>query len=85
VEREKAAIGVLITMEEPTKPMRVEAASAGFYESPWQTKHPKIQILTVAELLDGKGIDAPPSKDIRTFKKAPRVKPKPKGSQAEMF
>ena len=35
VDREKAAIGVLITMDEPTKPMRTEAASAGFYESAW--------------------------------------------------
>ncbi len=35
VDREKAAIGVLIAMDEPTKPMRTEAASAGFYTSPW--------------------------------------------------
>ena len=51
VEREKAAIGVLISMEEPTKPMRKEAASAGFYESNWNpgktTEHSKIQIITV--------------------------------------
>ena len=32
IEREKAAIGVLITMEEPTKPMTKEAAEAGFYK-----------------------------------------------------
>jgi len=32
IEREKAAIGVLITMEEPTKPMLKEAAEAGFYK-----------------------------------------------------
>jgi DNA modification methylase len=74
VDREKAAIGVLITMEAPTKPMRTEAASAGFYDSPWGTKHPKIQIITVGELLDGKTIDTPPLQDVRTFKKAPRVK-----------
>ena len=41
VEREKAAIGVLIALEEPTRNMKAEAAGAGFYESPWQTKHPK--------------------------------------------
>ena len=34
VEREKAAIGVLITMEEPTRNMKAESAAAGFYESP---------------------------------------------------
>jgi len=85
VEREKAAIGVLITMEDPTAPMRKEAASGGFYDSPWGTKHPKIQILTVGELLDGKTLDAPPSRDIRTFKKAPRATRKSKENQAEMF
>ncbi len=42
--------GVLITMYEPTAPMRAEAASAGFYQSQWG-RHPRIQILTVAELL----------------------------------
>jgi len=42
VEREKAQIGVLLTMQEPTAPMRKETASAGFYESPgWHTKHPR--------------------------------------------
>jgi hypothetical protein len=33
-------------------------------------------MLTVAELLAGKGIDMPPSRDLRTFKKAPRAKGK---------
>jgi len=73
VEREGAAIGVLITMAKPTQPMREEAASAGFYTSPWGT-HPRLQILTVAELLDGKRIDAPPLGQVdQTFKKAPRA------------
>ena len=85
VDREKAAIGLLITMEAPTAPMRKEAASAGFYESPWGTKHPHIQILTVGELLEGKTLDAPPSRDIRTFKKAPRAPRKPRDSQREIF
>lgn len=84
VEREKAAMGLLITMEESTAPMRKEAASAGFYDSPWGTKHPRIQILTVGELLEGKTLDAPPSRDIRTFKKAPRIKKKNQ-SQKEML
>jgi hypothetical protein len=38
--------------------MRKEAASAGFYETPWG-KHPRLQILTVGELLSGKRIDMP--------------------------
>ncbi len=86
VSREKAAIGVLISMDEPTKPMRVEASSAGFYESPWDNcKYPKIQLLTIADLLGGKGILAPPTKDIRTFKKARRVKGKAEHTQPKLF
>jgi DNA modification methylase len=77
VEREKAAIGVLITMQAPTQNMRTEAASAGFYQSPWGTRHPRVQILTVQDLLDGKKIDMPPSRDLRTLKKAPKAKPNP--------
>jgi hypothetical protein len=75
LDREKAEIGVLITMQEPTNPMRTEAASAEFYDSPWGTRHPSLQILTVAELLAGKRIDMPPIRHVnKTFKKAPRAK-----------
>ncbi|MBA7553752.1 hypothetical protein ES705_46351 [subsurface metagenome] len=77
VEREKGQIGVLITMQEPTHPMRSEAAGAGFYESPgWGKKYPKMQILTIEELLGGKEIDMPPLGEVSvTFKKAQRAKP----------
>jgi hypothetical protein len=75
LDREQAEIGVLITMQEPTQPMRTEAADAGFYDSPWGTRHPRLQILTVAELLAGKGIDMPPIRQVsKTFKKAPRAR-----------
>jgi hypothetical protein len=73
VEREKAEIGVLISLEEPTTPMRKEAASAGFYTSPWG-KHPRIQLVTVEDLLTGKTIDRPPAQASVTFKKAPKAK-----------
>ena len=73
-EREEAEIGVLISFEEPTRQMKQEAASAGFYESPWG-KHPRIQLLTVAELLAGKRIDYPRIGGVNvTFKAAPRVR-----------
>ena len=76
VEREDAALGALISMREPTKAMRTEAASAGFYTSPWG-RHPRIQLLTIEELLAGKPLDAPPTRQVdRTFKRAQRVKPK---------
>ena len=72
VEREKAVIGVLLTLDEPTKAMRTEAASAGFYTSPWG-KHPRLQILTVEDLLTGKGIGRPPAQASATFKRAPKA------------
>lgn len=76
MDREKAEISVLISMGEPTKQMRTEAATAGFYESPYGKRYPRLQLLTVAELLAGKDIDYPPSshKQDVTFKKAPKVK-----------
>lgn len=85
IEREKAAMGVLITLQEPTRHMRTEAASAGFYESPWGTKHPRLQILTIQELFEGKKIDMPPSRDLRTFKKAPKAKRNPGGGLKDLF
>jgi len=75
IEREKAEIGVLITLEEATKPMRAEAAAASFYKSPWGS-HPRLQILTIAELLDGDRIDYPPTVNV-THKRAPRHLPEP--------
>lgn len=76
LDREKAAIGVLISFDRPTKQMVTEAASAGFYTSPWG-KHPRLQLLTVEELLAGKRIDYPvPAMSNVTLKKAPKDKGK---------
>ena len=65
---------MLLTMQEPTDPMRAEAASTGYYVSLLRTKHPKMQILTIAELLRGKKIDYPSQGVNVTFEKAPREK-----------
>lgn len=77
VERENAEIGVLICMKEPTKPMRTEAAAAGFYKTPYGN-HPRLQVLTIKQLLEGAKIDYPPqyAREDRTFKKAPKAKEK---------
>ena len=53
VDREKAAIGLFVTLTPPTKPMQTEAASSGHYESPHHGAFPKIQIYTIEELLQG--------------------------------
>jgi DNA modification methylase len=58
IQREGAEIGVLISFEEPTAGMRSEAAEAGFHESPWG-KHPRLQLRTIGDLLDGRDIDYP--------------------------
>ena len=57
----------------PDEAMRSEAASAGFYTSPWG-RHPRVQILTIEERLSGVQLDAPPPRQLdRTFRKPPRV------------
>jgi len=84
IGREKAEIGVLISFEKPTRPMRTEAASAEFYTSPWG-QHPRIQLLTVEELLDGRGIDYPRTAGVnQTFKRAPKVARK-ESKRLELF
>jgi site-specific DNA-methyltransferase (adenine-specific) len=72
VQREQAAIGVYITLEEPTRDMTSEALKAGFYRSPgWNKEYPRIQILTVEELLHNAEVKMPPQ--FGTFKQAQRV------------
>ena len=73
--REKAEIGVLLCRQSPSKPMVVEAANAGFYESPgWHKKYARCQILTIEELLNGKQVEMPPLSEVnRTFKKADKA------------
>jgi len=81
VDRENAAIGVFITLEQPTSEMNKEALSAGYYSSElWQKDYPRIQILTVEQLFDGERIQMPPAHG--TFKKAEKVK-KSEGKQDE--
>ena len=76
LDREQAEIGVLITLEEPSKPMTKEAASAGFYKSPaFDQTFPRIQILTIEQMLAGKAIDFPRLLET-TFKQAPKAKAK---------
>jgi NACHT-associated inactive Restriction Endonuclease 1 len=80
--RDKASIGVLITLREPTKPMLTEAASAGFYEpKDFPGRYPRLQILTIAELLAGRKIQFPAHR-VETFAKAER---KTKHEQGGLF
>ena len=81
LDREKAAIGILISLQPATGPMEMEteAASAGFYEHKTnQQKYPRLQLRTVKELMEGKGIERPSTVAAtdETFKKAPESKKK---------
>lgn len=58
MEREKAPLGIFLTLAEPTREMVREAASAGLYETGGQ-KVPRIQILTAQDVLDGKRPQVP--------------------------
>jgi site-specific DNA-methyltransferase (adenine-specific) len=78
LDREQAAIGVFLTLEPPSRDMVAEAASAGSYRSErWinpltgDQHFPRLQILTIEELLDGRRVQMPT--ESRTFKEAPRA------------
>lgn len=75
INRESAAIGVFLTLEQPTREMLTEAAAAGIYHSPgWNQNYPQVQILTVKGLLDGTMQLKMPPAEFKTFKQAQQVK-----------
>lgn len=87
IAREKAAIGLFVTLAPPTQPMRAEAAALGFYASPSfpDQRFPRLQLLTVDGLLDG--TERPRYPDLamgaHTFKAAAREAGI--GRQGELF
>jgi site-specific DNA-methyltransferase (adenine-specific) len=53
LEREKAEIGLFVTLEQPSGPMRQEAATGGVYHSELSGKdYPRVQILSVKDILE---------------------------------
>jgi site-specific DNA-methyltransferase (adenine-specific) len=58
VARERAVGGVFVSLEKPTAPMKQEAAAAGSTKTSLG-ELPKIQIMTVEELLNGKRANLP--------------------------
>jgi site-specific DNA-methyltransferase (adenine-specific) len=72
LDREKAEMGILVTLEPPTAPMKLEAARAGSYHSDgWGRDYPRVQILTIDDLLSGTKPDMPPVR--QTFSQAGRI------------
>lgn len=60
VQRERAQMGVLITLADPTRSMVADAAGAGFVEQSAHGRLPRIQIATIRDLLDGRLPKLPP-------------------------
>ena len=58
MERERAALGLFLTLNAPTREMEREATAAGFYETGGK-KFPKLQILTAAQILDNRRPQVP--------------------------
>jgi site-specific DNA-methyltransferase (adenine-specific) len=83
IDRETdAPIGVFITLEEPSRDMNTEAVSAGFYTSPlWQKRFPRLQMLTIEQLLAGAEVKMPPA--YGAFKQAEKIK-KTDATQGEL-
>jgi site-specific DNA-methyltransferase (adenine-specific) len=79
LEREKAAIGAFITLQEPTAPMEKEAATAGLYqpEHLQGMQFPRLQMLTIQDLFSGKKLNYPRLAPDATFKRAPRQRKGP--------
>lgn len=84
--REGAEIAIFITLEDPTGPMSKEALSAGYYETAYfpDKKFPRIQILTVEELLKGTRPEYPDLNPGSMFKRAP-FKGKTKEEQQKLL
>ena len=83
--RENADIGLFITLNPPTRPMIQEAASAGIYipEHYPDHRYPRLQILTVEELLSGAEAEYPRFAPEATLPRAPRRR-RATGSQGRL-
>ena len=69
VERERAEMGLLLTLKEPTREMMREAHEAGRYRSEgWGRDFPRLQIATIGDIFAGKGPQLPPVR--RTFSRS---------------
>ncbi len=85
LDRERAQIGVFLCFEPPTKPMLREAADAGLYLSTDGTTYPRLQILTIQQILDGKQPEYPRFARDATFKKAPKARASTRQSNLSLF
>jgi len=86
IEREKAEIGLFVTLEEPSREMELEATTAGFYTSPIDGRdYPRIQILTIRELLEEGKKPMLPLLILSPYQQAERIADKKAAEQQELF
>jgi len=73
IQRERAEIGIFLTLTPPTKPMVAEAAAAGLYEEDGFAPVPRLQIVTIEDALQlrDRAVRLPARRDD-AFKKASR-------------
>jgi len=85
LDREKAEIGLFVTLEEPSGPMHLEATTAGVYHSELSGReYPRIQILTIRELLEEHRRPDLPVLVLPAYQQAERVDKKG-AEQGELF
>ena len=84
MEREKADLALFVTLKPPTRPMEQEALEAGFYAPEAFPDHrfPRVQILTIQDLLSGTQPQYPRYAPAATFQRAPRRRTR--GRQARL-
>ena len=85
IDREEAEMGVFLCFEPPTKPMLREAAEAGLYKSTDGTTYPRLQILTIQQILDGEQPKFPPFARSVTYKQAPKARASTRQSNLSLF
>ena len=71
MDRERAPIGVFLTLTEPTRPMEREAAAAGFLTQ-GDRQYPRLQIITIQQALRGQKPAIPLVDTGAAFKRAAR-------------
>ena len=85
LEREKAEIGLFVTLEEPSGPMQLEATTAGVYQSALSGReYPRIQLITIRELLEEHRRPDLPVLVLPAYQQAERVEKKA-AEQGELF
>ena len=84
--RERAQMGIFITLKPPTRQMAQEAISAGFYAPEhFRNPFPCVQILTIEDLLAGAKAQYPRYALQTTFKRAPRRRREEGGNVLLLF